>query len=162
MPYATAQDLLDRYDSRRIGDLATDSGTRLTEAQILSDSKVSACIEDASGTFMVAVNRGNRYSEEDLMLLSGSSANFLKRVICDLAFAYLVMRRGYGNDEVAAQAPGYRSAQDALKQISEGELVFESAKHMNAGNPSFTKNTYTVAGFGQLPSSTAQRLFGVR
>ena len=81
MSYASPQDLLDRYDARRVGDLATDSGTRLTESQILADSKVSTCMEDASGALIAAIKRGNRYTDDDLSLLSGPSLSFLKRVV---------------------------------------------------------------------------------
>lgn len=162
MSYASPQDLLDRYDARRVGDLATDSGTRLTESQILADSKVSTCMEDASGALIAAIKRGNRYTDDDLSLLSGPSLSFLKRVVCDLSFAYLVMRRGYGADEVSAQAPGYKSAQEILKKLQDGELVFDLGSQKSAGTPSFTIKTYSVDGESQLPSSTAKRLFGMK
>lgn len=119
-------------------------------------------MEDASGALIAAIKRGNRYSDDDISLLSGPSLSFLKRVVCDLSFAYLVMRRGYGADEVTAQAPGFKSAQEILKKLQDGELVFDLANQRSAGTPSFTINTYSVNGQSQSPSNTAKRLFGVK
>ena len=162
MAYASAQDLLNRYDSRRIGDLAGDVGVRLTESQILTDSKVAAALDDASGKVMAAIKRANRYTDSELNALTGVSLAYLKRITCDMAFAYLNMRRGYGAAEVEAQAPGYRTALEDLNRLGNGEMIFDVESKREAGNPSYTTKNYTVNGQSMMSSETAKNLFGSR
>ena len=54
MAYATAADLIARFDWRIIGDLASDSGTQVTEGALANKSKVTAALNDASGRVLPA------------------------------------------------------------------------------------------------------------
>lgn len=135
MSYATASDLVNRYDSRRIGDWVSDDGVRVAEGNLASNAKVLTALESASGEVEVALLQGARYSAGDLEDLTGTSLEYLKQIVCDIAFCRLFERRGYG-DEGEAPELTFKRSQEALSRLRKGENVFNIAEHVEAGLPS--------------------------
>lgn len=129
MSYSSPSDILARYDSRSLGDLCSDSGTRLTPTQLLTDTNLQAALDDASGLVNSAAVYGQRYTPAELAALTDVDLALLKRLVCDLAFAYLVGRRG--NDPEAYQST--KQAQDMLERIKQGQRLFAVPGEIAAG-----------------------------
>lgn len=159
MSYAIPSDLYTRYDSRRVGELVNDDGTRSTTTQLDSNATALAVLADASSMIDAAVLAGNRYLQSDLAALVSdpNGGPFLKRLTCDLAWGLLNARRGYTNEELAARAPMFARALDTLDKLHDGERVFEIAASLAAGKPLNAKLSSHVT----LLTSNAQRYFGV-
>lgn len=157
MAYATATDLINRYDARRLGDLVLDDDTREASASLASNLKVSEALSDASGAVRASAFVGKRYNSDDLAALADDDLAYLKRITCDLAFGYLLQRRGYNREEVSEAAPGFYSALGMLRQLRDGELIFGGVtKAATAG----VKVSVVEQGKDRPGVTTANRLFG--
>lgn len=131
VPYATPADLLVYHDAGKVGDYVSDE-KQLTKDELLNDPVVYAALMRASGEVEAACCRGGRYRPEDLQGLTGASREFLRGLVCDLAFFHLAKRRIPDPQRV----PGYEQAIDVLKALSTGDLVFGfvetvASSHMN-------------------------------
>ena len=134
MALATAADLMARYDSRRLSELNSDTGTPVTPTDPVSFSTpVGASLIDASELVLTALQQGNRYTRADLEELVAdypdSRAAPVIRVVCDIAFARLLMRRGLPVAEIDRQCPGYKDALAWVELLRQGKniLYIESA-----------------------------------
>jgi phage gp36-like protein len=153
--YASGADFLQRYDARTIAQLVRDDSTQETIGSLPNDANLLTALQDASGMVESAVLVGNKYIPTDLTTLTGNSANFLKRLVCDL----VIRRRPYIDRPVP---PQYEEALAWLERLRDGERVFGLQEVMNAGN-SFTEfliesdiETQNFATF------QAERFFGIR
>jgi phage gp36-like protein len=133
MPYATAQNMLDRYDNRRLGQLVRDDGTEATSTQLLSDTILAAALSDAASILNSAIFRGNRYLPTDLAALTGDDQALLIRVNCDLAFGLLHRRRGFTQSEIETLAPGYKDAVLLMGRLELGDAIFNTTTAPGAG-----------------------------
>lgn len=131
MSYATPADLIARYDSRDVGDLADDTGSQVAVADLPTDPNVLASLADASGDIDSALRAGNRYTTDDLAGLSGNSLSKLKRVVCDIAMAYLYGRRPAHNPERLKAFE--ERAHAALERLRKGENIFDLDETADAG-----------------------------
>lgn len=155
MSYATPADLKLRYDARRLGDLVKDDNTRATAGDLDSNLNVQAALDDAQGMVDAAVLAGARYSTVDLAALTGTNKAFLLRINCDLAYGFLILRRGFTDSEMSKLAPGYAQAVKTLELLRTGERVFDIEANIEAGTLDkvvLSKNITLV--------SAASRLFG--
>lgn len=161
MAYATPQDLLNRYDARRIADLVSDSGQRTLAPQ--SSPVVAACLDDASGAVDAACRVAQRYTSADLAGLTGNANALLVRLVCDLAFGMLVARRGYTANDAAVMAPREKSALEMLEALRRGERIFSGEEQADAGVNIVTLRT-TTTGYsnGTDLVGRSQRLWGNR
>jgi len=157
MAYATTQNMLDRYDVNRLGQLVADDGVQRTKVQLLSDAVLEEMLADASGYITSALIAGNRYRPEDLATLSGDDAKLLIRLTCDIAFGLLLQRRGYPLDQIKSIAPGYLQAFAWLDRMADGQAVFNLDEARDAGR---THPEVVVARHEPLLSSTLTRVFG--
>lgn len=138
MAYATAADMKNRYDERRLGQLVLDDGTMATSAQLETDTVLSEMLEDATALIDAFATRGGRYTQAELTALTGSPLKLLKRLTCDLAYGLLVQRRGYTASETDAMAPGFSRAIALLDKLGEGALIFATENAVAAGKPTRT------------------------
>lgn len=136
MAYATVVDLTDRYDSRDLGDLASDSNATVSETALKSDRKVLAALADASGEIDAALLVGNRYTPMELANVTGFSKSHLTRITCDIAAARIMARR-MGRDVEKVKAMN-ELAEGHLERLRKGENVFNLTDQKSAGNPSAT------------------------
>jgi phage gp36-like protein len=120
--YADAADLLLRYDRRTVGELLSDTGEPLTPAQIASDTKLAAILEDASGQVEAAMLCGKRYEPSDLAALTGNSLALLKKIVCVIAIADLFERRPEIHLETAKLY--YEKAKGYLEDLRTGRNIF--------------------------------------
>lgn len=161
MAYATAQNLLDRYDARRIADLVSDSGTRTLAPQ--SSPVLLACLDDASGEVDAACRVAQRYTSADLSGLTGNANALLVRLVCDLAYGMLVARRGYAANDNAVMAPREKIAFDMLEALRRGERIFSGEDQAEAGvNVVTLRTTTTGRDSGTDLVGRSQRLWGNR
>lgn len=155
--YATPQDFIDRYDARQIAQLLSDTGVPVcTPAQIAdgtcatvvlpSNVKLSALIKDASNRILMKCRVANRYLQSDLDKIYGDSdrKESLVRLVCDLAYGYLVSRRGLAIQEVYEQAPMFRDAQDMLAMLERGLAVLDDSPPDGTDAPSAGSNVELV------------------
>lgn len=138
--YATPTDLLARKDARTLGDLVTDVSERVSPEDLLTDTKLQAALDDASGEIDAALLQGKRYSVADLTALNGNSQKYLIRLTCDIAWGLLCERRSYGVDDERRQA-AFKSRREALERLRKGEHVFDLEAVKEAGLPSITGPT---------------------
>jgi phage gp36-like protein len=136
MAYASSSDLTARYDSRIIRDLASDTGTPVSEGALATDTRVSAALDDASGRIDSALTVARIYSTDDLDALTGNSLALLKRITCELAMAFLISRRQEKMLD-GSTAEVEQKGEDYLDRLRKGERLFgEAEAAKDAGLPS--------------------------
>lgn len=136
MAYATVTDLIDRFDSRDLGDLASDGNAQVSEASLKTDRKIAAALADASGEIDAALLVGGRYTPMELANVTGFSKSHLVRITCDIAAARLMGRR-MGRD-IEKLKMMVEQAEGHLERLRNGENVFNLTDQKSAGSPSAT------------------------
>lgn len=131
--YATADDIANYKDARRLGDLVSDDGTRVAAGSLSGNAKLEAALEAASGEVESAVFVGERYSTADLSGLTGNSLAYLKKIVCDIAYAILWERKAEADPELRADA--IERSQRHLKMLRSGERIFDVDEAKDAGLP---------------------------
>jgi phage gp36-like protein len=157
MSYAQPADMMARYDVRRLGDLVRDDTTRADPSSLLSDTVLQTALDDAAGEIDASVLAGQKYLPADLAGLTGTDLALLKRLNCDLAYGFLVMRRGYSAADAQAQAPGFARAQELLQLLRDGNKVFGVLANRQAGLPHTVPASQNI----RLLSGTIRRYFGL-
>lgn len=159
--YATAADVVARYDIRRLSQFLSDTGTPVcTQTQInsgacatmlVTNANLIAMIADASNKILMSCRVANRYLQSDLDKIYGDSdrSPSLIRLVCDLTFGYVMMRRGLGLREVYNLAPGFKEALDTLEQLKMGYTVFDDAPPDGSDAPNAGVNVENVAAPGR-------------
>jgi len=117
--YATPAEMLQRYDSRLLGDLVSDTGTAVSAAGLLTDTNLEAALADASSAIDVAVSVGDRYTPAQMANLSDSAAAFVRRLACDIALIYVKRRRGRFDPEKDGALQ--KEVSDTLTGLREGK-----------------------------------------
>lgn len=142
MSYASAADMLRRFDVRTLGQLVSDSNARVSADDLLDDENLQTALDDASGEIDAHVLQGQRYTTDDLAELSGNSLAYLKRLNCMVAMSLLWERRPYidADDGVGAEQAALQ-ARKALDRLKRGEEVFDVEKVKDAGLPVTTVPT---------------------
>jgi hypothetical protein len=131
--FAAPADLILRYDVRTLGDLCSDDGTRVTQANLATDQKVEMALDTATGQIMAAVLRGERYTAADLAALTSESADYLKDLTCRIAFWLLWQRKPYTDDKQRMEAK--ESSDKALEMLRTGQHIFDIAATIEATKP---------------------------
>lgn len=129
--YATPVDLMKRYDVRDIGDLADDTNSQVSAANLPTDPNVLAALADASGDIESALLAGNRYTTDDLEGLAGNTLSKLVRLTCDIAMGYLLARRP--NHDPERNKAFREQTHFMLERLRKGENVFDLAPQKDAG-----------------------------
>jgi hypothetical protein len=166
--YATAAKLLELYDSRRIGQMVSDSGTVPNAAALLTNQIVASMLAAASDEVLAAAAVGNRYTAADLDTLAAGTdagARLIQSITCHIAFGLLVNRRGYAADEFSNLVPMWKWAQDYLTLLRKAERIFPGVPDVpEAGLPDtattvprpginpprITQEAYRVFGWGPV------------
>ncbi len=138
--FADPSDLVTFYDGRRVRELASDSGTPVATGDIATDEVLLAVLARATEAILMSVRVGERYTEDELQELADSADSWsgITGLTCDLAFGYLVMRRGTGAADLDRLSPAFGAAQRTLQLLEEGALIFariDGDQHPDAGNP---------------------------
>lgn len=137
--FATAADMITRYDVRLLGDLCADDGSRVTEAALKSTTSpnpiMAAALDSASGKVKAAVLRAGRYTVMQLEALTGESQAYLVDLTCQIAFWMLWRRRPY-SEAYDSQLKNAKEAYDeSLESLRTGDEIFEVDVVIEAGKP---------------------------
>lgn len=132
MAYATGAEFTTRYDARRLAQLVADDGVQVASGTVATNNVLLAALEDASAAINSACYVGERYDASSLGALTTNGEYLLKRLCCDIAFGYLVARRGLSTDETNKLAPRYVEALAYLDLLRKGERIFDTADGSNA------------------------------
>lgn len=139
MAYATAANMMARYDARTLGDLVSDDGVRVPPEHLADNANLTALLADASGAVDAALLQGKRYSTTDLANLSDNSAAYLVSITCTITWAAAWDRRPGLNEELSERAR--ERAEKILLKLKKGDEIFSvdgDASHAEAGLPSIT------------------------
>ncbi|MBQ9875375.1 MAG: DUF1320 family protein [Thermoguttaceae bacterium] len=139
---ATAQDMIERYDARQLTRLSFDDDARHDASELANSEILGAALADAKGELKAALSVAGMYSDEQLERLAPESLALAKRVMCELALAFLYGRRGGESRETTAQIR--QSAEEYLERLRKGERLFsivESDAKEKAGQPSLVAPT---------------------
>lgn len=153
MAYATPSNLKDRYDARRLGELVRDDGTKATPAQLDADTVLQAALDDGHSLINSAALAGRRYTPSDLADLTDLDKALLIRLNCDLAYGFLLRRRGFAEGEVSRLAPGFEEALQLLQRLKNGDIVFNVESVLEAGTMDrvvLSKNVTLVSSMSRL------------
>lgn len=133
MAYADFQDLIARYDANEVSELASDVSS--PEGDLENSARITAALDDASGRIESSALVGGFYTVADLESLTGNSQSFLKRITCDLAYAFLLQARpGKYSDETRKQI--FEQSESWLKMLREGANIFNISRTVSASIPS--------------------------
>lgn len=128
--YCTVQQFLQRKDARDIGDLVTDDGTPVPASALQSNQNVLTALLDASGDVDAALLNRGKYTREDLENLTGNAAEYLRRIVAEIAMYYLMARRP------AANPDGFdlylKMREQYLDSLRRGDDVFGLDKEIEA------------------------------
>ncbi len=158
--YATSADLIARYDVRDICQWVSDTAAPVSQGSLSSNSVLTALFADASGMVEAALLAVDRYSALDLQNLitaGGNSANFLKRLVCDLVAGMLIERRPYLDRDIP---PAYLRALEWLEELRNGKRIFAFQEVADAGNAKVTIDSVYDIQSRNLASNQAARYFG--
>ncbi len=155
MSFSTPADFKARYDLRILGDVVADNGTQVTGTGLDTDANLQCALDDACGEMLAALMAGGRYSRADLTSLTDESANYLKRIECDIALRLVVDRRTYGRPSETFDRV-YSRATEHLKLLRSGENIFDLVAAQTASVPSVTGPTVVQLDNLNLPSRRAQ------
>lgn len=142
--YATASDLIARYDVEIVGELATDNRAPLSRSDVLSHPNVAAALLSASGEIDVALRAGHRYSPAQLQSLDDNSRAHLRDIVCAFAMTRLFHRRPGVHADLAKAIR--EQAAEFKKALADGNDIFGLASdtsHLDASVPQVTGPTAT-------------------
>lgn len=129
--FATYADMIDQYDESTLADLCSDDGVPTFE---LSESpKMIKALARATGAIKAACHVGGIYSTEDLQGLEDESQAYLVSLTCELALAFLLLRRPEKYGDYVKEIR--RGVEDELDRFRKGERVFEVDANIAAGLP---------------------------
>lgn len=166
--YATPADVTSRYDIRRLSQFLSDTGSPVcTDAEVKSGAcaviistnvNLLTAIRDASNKVLMSCRVANRYLQADLdsIYASDDRKDSLVRLVCDLVFGYVMMRRGLGLREVYNLAPGFKESLDTLEQLKNGFTVFDDAPPPGTDAPQAGAEALNVAAPGGPNSRQTQ------
>lgn len=139
MAYITPSQFLKAYDSRRIRELLSDTGTPVADADVNSNTNLAQILAEASEEVAAAALVGKRYTTSQLESLAASSTTgfMLRRLVADLAVALVVSRRGAAAADIERLCPRHREALRQLEMLRTGAELFPfiSDDHAEAGLP---------------------------
>jgi hypothetical protein len=136
VPYATQQDMVNRCDSRTLGDWLSDNDNRLDLAAVLASSLLNTLLLAGSGDVELATYAGQRYQLADLQAImtynGGVSAQFelLKDLVCLRTLPRLIGRRPH---IIFKQPQWVQDALVMLNQLRQGERIFGFVQSAQAG-----------------------------
>ena len=171
--YLNPVDLVRFYDSRRVLQLASDSGATAVIADLSNSASaaygfVLSAIRSAASELDSHCQQGKRYARgilEDIIAaavaapadeVKAKRAALIQQLVADLAFGIMCSRRGQVADALKALCPRYETALVTLERLAQGVQIFDTDLAINRGVPASVK-----IGKNVYRPSRDNRLFGV-
>jgi phage gp36-like protein len=143
--YASVTDIIARKSVQTLGDLVSDDGVRVVQADLIGppvNAVLQAALDSAAGEIEAACLVGGRYTVENLIAIFAAAAasslrntrSHLVRINCEIAYTFLLSRKpSYSVED-------YKAAMELqevyLERLRKGENVFNIAANIEAGTPS--------------------------
>ena len=138
--YASAADLVNRFDERDLADLASDSGSPAID--VSTDARVSKALQTASGRINSSLMVAGLYTAAQLAEVAGDDLEYLKDLTCSLAMVFLLRRRGTKYRE---QYEGLaEQTEEQLELLRSGKNLFNLDVKKTAGQPTVDGPTAVV------------------
>lgn len=138
----TAQDMTARYDVRMLLRLSFDDDVKHYENELASSPIMSAALSDALGELKAAITVAAMYTQDQLERLTPESLALAKRIVCELALAFLWGRRGGESRETVQNLR--HGVEEYLDRLRKGERLFsivQSNEKEKAGQPKLVAPT---------------------
>lgn len=138
----TAQDMTARFDVRMLLRMSFDDDLKHYENELATSPILQSALSDAYGELKSALTVAEMYTPEQLERLAPESLALAKRIVCELALAFLYSRRGGESRETVTQLR--QGVEDYLDRLRKGERLFsivQSDAKEKAGQPSLTAPT---------------------
>lgn len=165
-PYATAADMLIRYDYTTVGQLLTDGrGTSTPDISLILNpaqpegAKLQTLLMRSSGLVESAAMMGGKYKPTDLQALIGNQLELLKSIVCDLTIFELYKRRPNLDAPIP---PAYREAQSWLSALEDGTTIFGLQENIDATHMQSQVETPCVVDQRNMWTRQAAPYFGRR
>lgn len=132
MAFATAADVVTRFDDRVVRDLLSDTGEPATD--IDTNPNLLAILNSASGHVLSAAISGNNYTEAEITALiaaNGMGAAIVVDMVCQIAFCKM-MRRRPGKFPPETIAGMEESVNEWLTQLRQGKRLLPIDNHVEA------------------------------
>ncbi len=166
--YATVAQLLPFIDLRILGQLASDDGTKITPANLATNTTLLILIQAASGQLDSAVAIGQRYTPADIQALvvpvpgrpdlTSNAQMFVFKIIAGLLIGEAYSRR----IDKTEPPPQNVWAEDMLERLRNGAAIFPTNEAVAASLPTdFGDQEQDVLNRGGA-GITARRFFGSR
>jgi len=143
---ADHNDLALRYSPGLIGDLAGDQGDRVLQADFASNTIIQSALKSATGSAKAALRQADRYTEEQISGLGNASSElydeesfeFLKTIVCQIAFWYLYQRKPWNDSNESSRRQAEGDYKDALEKLRTGVHILNFDTASKAGLPKAT------------------------
>lgn len=150
--YATATDMIARYDVRTLGDLLSDNeNVRLTSAQVLASTTLATLLSEASGEVEGVAFARRVYEPDDFAALTDNGLAKLAGVICAVCLQKCMARRPSRVKELPQQMV---LALADLERLRLGDHIFAFSETADAG-----AEVITVTNDQMVPCPISKRGF---
>lgn len=161
--YCTAAEFVVRVDVRVVGMWLSDTGTQLTESEVLASTVLATLLKEASGELESACLVGERYVPDDLAALltaANVSAEFLKGIVAGITFGKVWGHR----PRTAAEPypPMAQWAEGKLEALSMGKRIFGFQEAAEAGRMDISQESVADIEARNGVVFQAARFFGRR
>lgn len=130
--YATTAQLIERFDARVLGDIASDDGAAVSEPGLAANPKLLAALNSASGEVEASVIAGGIYTVAQLVAMTGNAQYLLIDLTCCVAMCKLLKRRASSSSEALMKAV-CEDAREMIQSLRKGEAVFGGTDNATEG-----------------------------
>jgi hypothetical protein len=142
--FLTPAELCERYDARRVAEVASDTGVPVTDPTLaitnpLADPNIVACVIAGSADFIAGVRQSDRYQYTWLdqiyfttdaphtppLVYTYPQRQLIISITSAFAFTRLVARRGMAEDELKGLSPLWEDALATRQAFLSGELIID-------------------------------------
>lgn len=145
--YCEADDVIARYDERKVRGYLVDDDFTDPDTIILDESTILlAAIHDATAHINMMIQRSKRYSIQDIRdsLLIDTTTGLdrypevraqIVRLCVDLTVANLMRRRMFSEEAIKSFVPSLQDTKETLAALQDGKMVFDISSAIDAGVP---------------------------
>lgn len=147
--YATAADMVNRYSPAILGDLVSDSGTRVAEGSLAADAKMATALATATGKVKASILQGSRYTPAQISgmmtpgdpLYDAESSALLADITSRVAFWLLWQRKPWSDQHENQRKQAEADSESQLDRLRKGIEIFNIGPAVESGVPEGTGMT---------------------
>jgi len=142
--WADATDMVNRFSAATLGDLVTDSGTRVAEGSLAADTKMISALANATGRVKSEILQADRYDITAITDMRNAAhaeydleaTEWLADVVCRVAFDILWDRKPWSDHYNQQRTAAKDEAKEVLEKIRQGVAILMITTAKDAGKPS--------------------------